>query len=379
MRFKTRIIASVIIAWLLFGGMFLTNGWNAFFAQIGADPIELENLTVDKVQKGRAVRGTCYIVYDLIGYEYTEETDKITQKKETTTNTYYWLVDCGDDLMLLKTRARDSISDTLTTMVDAYWESESWEDYAQSEWSAAEIDGVFIKNDDDMVSYARAWLSDMEVSDSSWKNLTLAPYTLDCTETYAARVREFFIGSAMLLIALIGGIIAAVIFFKSVKGGSSFRPAQEGASIPAGGSYGAQYGTQSSDAYGGTYSSANNAAAPGFRAQGGVQAQNNYSTPNASVQSTYGTTGTSYGTTGSTSQSGYGATGTSYGTTGSASQSSYGTSYGTTGSTSQSGYGTPSTGYQSQSGYGTPGTGYQSQSGYGTPGSTYGTKPSGDE
>ena len=47
MRFKTRIIASVIIAWLLFGGMFLTNGWNAFFAQIGADPIELENLTVD--------------------------------------------------------------------------------------------------------------------------------------------------------------------------------------------------------------------------------------------------------------------------------------------------------------------------------------------
>ena len=382
MKFKTRLIIGVVVAWLLFGVMFFNDGYSAFFTQLGVSPLTLEEVTYEQVQKGRAVQGECYVVYDMIGYEYTEETDKYTKNTSTTTNFYYWLVDCGDDLMLVKTRARDAVSDTMQDMVDTYWDSETWDDYIKNFTGAAELDGVFIKNDDDMVSYAQSWLLDMEEADSSWKELRLTPYTLDCTESYANRIRDFYIGSAMLVVAVIAAIIAAVLFFKSLKGGSNVRPAPAGGfGIPAGGSYdtyssGTQptYGTQSS--YG---------TQPSYGTQASSDAQPSYgTTPSAATYGTqqganaYGDTFSSqnsYGTSGSTFRT---QSGSSYGTSGSSFQTQGGSSYGTSGSTFRtqggSSYGTSGSSFRTQndSSYGTSGSTFWTQNGssYGTSGST---------
>ena len=376
MGVKTRIIISVIAVWLALVVVFISSGWDAFFCQLGVEPILLEDITTEQVRKGRAVQGDCYLVYDLIGYGYTEETNKYTGNTTTTTDNYYWLVDCGNDVMLVKTRANDDLSDRMQMLVDSYWDSETWEDYAASFSGAASLDGVFIGNDREIVGFYNEWMSYMEEEDS-WKKVNLAPCTLDCTKTYARRLGEFWLGTIMLIVGIIGGIAAAVIFAKTSKKSTAL---QDSVGMNYGNISGGSYDTYNSTANAGTFHTAygtQGAAQQPYGTQGA--SQQTYGTQAAAQQPTYGTNGSTfqsqsgsagYGTSSSTFRSQSGSAG--YGTSGSTFQSQSGSAgYGTNGSTFQSqsgsaGYGTNGSTFRSQSGsvnYGSSFGGYQSQSG----------------
>ena len=372
MGVKTRIIISVIAVWLALVVVFISSGWDAFFCQLGVEPILLEDITTEQVRKGRAVQGDCYLVYDLIGYGYTEETNKYTGNTTTTTDNYYWLVDCGNDVMLVKTRANDDLSDRMQMLVDSYWDSETWEDYAASFSGAASLDGVFIGNDREIVGFYNEWMSYMEEEDS-WKKVNLAPCTLDCTKTYARRLGEFWLGTIMLIVGIIGGIAAAVIFAKTSKKSTAL---QDSVGMNYGNISGGSYDTYNSTANAGTFHTAYGTGGSTFQPQSGSAS---YGTNGSTFQSQSGSAG--YGTSSSTFQSQSGSAG--YGTNGSTFQSQSGSAgYGTSGSTFQSqsgsaGYGTSGSTFQPQSGsagYGTSGSTFRSQSGsatYGTSGSTF--------
>ena len=390
---KLRLIVALLAIWLMVTGFLITDGWDAFFTQRGKEPLSLDTMTYSDVIKGRAVKGECYVTYGLIGEGYTEETNKYTGKTTTTTNYYYWIIDCGDnDTMILKTRANSSESSMLEKMEDAFYDSADWEEYAGMLPGSVDLNGVFITNDSEVVGFYEEWYD--YVSESpQWKDVKLAPYTLDCTQTYETRVMKFYGGAATGIVGLVVIILIAAAYFKKSR-----TPA-----VPLTASQAAGYGNMnggSLDAYGQqtgspeTFNSAygSRGAASNFQTQGGSYGTTGYqsqggSTGYQSQNGSYGTTGyqsqgSSYGTTGYQSQNGsYGTTGYqsqggSYGTTGYQSQ---GGSYGTTGYQSQGGS-TGTTGYQSQGGsYGTTGyqsqngttgtTGYQSQNGsYGTTG-----------
>ena len=330
MRIPRRIVLSVLIAVIALAGMLTFDNWAAFSVNRNKQPLDLNELTISDVKKGRAVYGDCVLVYDLIGYGYTEETNKYTSSKKTHTDTYYWAIDCGDnDIMLVKTSASKVESDWMQELVDLYWESETWDDFKANHPGSVTLDGVFIANDSEIVSFYNEWIADMRSSSDEWKDVQLAPYTLDCCNTLQTRINRFYIGVGLFAVLIIVGIIAIVVIAKGAKGGPVIQ-----AQGTIAGNYGAMNGS-SYDTYG-----ANNTANSfntAYGTQNGYQAQG----------------GSAYGT-----QSGYQSQGGSaYGTQGGF-QAQGGSTYGTQG------------GYQSQSGstYGTQ-SGYQSQSG-----STYGAQ-----
>ena len=363
---KLRLIVALLAIWLMVTGFLISDGWDAFFTQRGKEPLSLDTMTYSDVIKGRAVKGECYVTYGLIGEGYTEETNKYTGKTKTTTNYYYWIIDCGDnDTMILKTRANSSESSMLEKMEDAFYDSADWEEYAEMLPGSVDLNGVFITNDSEVVGFYEEWYG--YVSESpQWKDVKLAPYTLDCTQTYETRVMKFYGGAATGVVGLVVIILIAAAYFKKSR-----TPA-----VPLTAAQAAGYGNMnggSLDVYGQqsgspeTFNSAygSRGAASDFQTQGGSYGTTGYQSQNGSYGTTgYQSQGDSYGTTGyqsqggSTGTTGYQSQGGSTGTTGYQSQ---GGSYGTTGYQSQGGsYGT--TGYQSQgSSYGT--TGYQSQGG----------------
>ena len=208
MKLKPRLIISLVAIYLAFTYILFSAGVGAYTVNKGKQPLDFEELTISDVKEWRAVKGDCYVAYDLIGY--TEKSDDDT----TTTTDYYWLVDCGDnDLMLLKTSASDDLSDCFDDMVDLYWDSSTWEDYAQGLEYYAEVDGVFIKNDSEIVDFYNEWIAEMSENDA-WKDAKLAPCTLDCTRTYSSRITSFRIGTGMIVL---GVLIIGIIIFVLVK------------------------------------------------------------------------------------------------------------------------------------------------------------------
>ena len=298
MKFGKRFIASIVILCVALSVYLIYENSAAFFANRGKEPLDFDTITISDVSKGRAVSGECIIVYDLIGYGYTEETNKYTNSTNTTTDTYYWLVDCGEqDVMLVKTKASDSISDTMDDIVELYWESGTWEDFAANHTGAAVIDGVFINNDSQIVSFYNDWIDEMQATSDDWKNVKLAPFTLDCTNSLSTRIMLFYLGIGLLALLLIISAAAIAFIVKGVKGG----PVQQSAGY-SGANYGAMnggspdiYGAQGSTSYGpqsGFQAQSNTA----YGSQGGFQAQSN--TAYGSQGSVQAQSNTAYGSQG---------------------------------------------------------------------------------
>lgn len=233
MKAKPRIVISIVALYIMFTYIFFSAGVGAYTENKGKQPLNFTELTISDVKEWRAVKGDCYVAYDLIGY--TEKTDD----NKTTTTDYYWLVDCGDsDLMLLKTKANDDLSECFDDMVDTYWNSSTWDEYAELLTYYAEVDGVFIENDSEIVEFYNEWIEEMSVSDE-WKNAKLAPCTLDCTRTYSSRITSYHIGCGLIVggVVIIGIII--FIFAKAMKpnrGTPAYAPAGGYGNIQ-GGSY----------------------------------------------------------------------------------------------------------------------------------------------
>ena len=331
--------------WVVVMVMLLAGSSGVFFAQLGKTPLNFDTLTYDDVSKGRAVQGECYIVYDIISYGYTEETNKYTGKTTTTTNDYFWVVDCGEeDLLLVRTSANDVLSDNMQSLVDVYWDSETLEDFKANYPGPVRLDGFFVNNDHEVVDFYSEWATQIKAADSSFQGARLAPYTLDCVRSYEDELKFFYAGSAMLVVTIVVGAAFLVYYRKKSRESSAAQFAGTPA-VSYGSMNGGSYGDPKYGSTDGTYHSQNSSAYGTFQSQ----------------------SGTSYGTSGGTYQS---QGGTGYGTSGSTFQSQSGTSYGTSGGT-----------YQSQSGstYGTSGGAYQPQSGstYGTSGSTYQSSQSG--
>ncbi len=367
-RLLTRLVIVLAVIWFSVLATCLGSGWNAFFKQLGKDPIGYDALQLTDVEKGIAVQGECAIVYDLIGYGYTETTSRYTGRKSTTTDNYYWLVNCDDDdgLMLVKTRANDSISDSMSDMVEALWSAESLEEYADMIGIPVELDGVFIKNDPEIVQFYNEWIQEMSADDPEWADCTLAPYTLDCTMPFAGRMRGFRIGVIMIVITIGAAAAGIVLFVKKSRGGAaSPQPAYAG--VPSGGPLVGDTGSVTAyGTTGGAYETFNSSMTAGksesFQSQGRTS-QTSGSTGGTPVNS-YGTyasqnnSGTNYGSTQSTSSGSTGGYGTSsYGIY--ASQNNSGMNYGSTQSDPGLNYGS----MQSTSSYGYDSYSQQNKSG----------------
>lgn len=365
MKLKTRLIITALTIWITVMALCLSSGAGVFFSQMANGTCDYYTMTNKDLKKNLPVNGTCYVVIDCIATYVTEETNKTTGKTTEKDSAYYYIVPLDEEyLMLVKTSANSQLTYDFDCLVDAFWDEEDSPYYYMMD-TGTKLDGILVKNDSDVVSYYNEWCDEMEVSDQD--GYALAAYTLDCTQSVSGRIKQFWIGSIMLLFLLGIVTILVVSYFKKKKT-VSYSTSSYG-SVSYGNNYSGINSSQSSGAYDptSTYSSSNSAIPhSNFQSQG-VQNTNSYGISN------YGSTGSSYGqfqsqggqNSNNYGTSNYGSTGSSYGqfqSQGGQSSNNYGTSnYSSTGSS----YGQfQSQGIQNSNSYGT--------SNYGSTGSSYG-------
>ena len=244
---KTRWVLSIILGIVCSGIIFVSNGWDAFVAQLNREPLDINELELSDVEIGRAVTGECYFTYGAIGYIYNESTNTYTGKKTQSNYNYVFLVDCGaNDVMLLQTNNKDGLTDRFFDMSETYLNSETIDDYYMKYPFGTKIDGVFIKNDPEFVSYYNEFYETVKDGEG-WENVQLAPYTLDCTETYDSRVKDFYIGCG--LIAVLTVLLIVILVSPAVRSRSR-------AAASYGGAPAMNYGN-TSGGYDDVYSSGN--------------------------------------------------------------------------------------------------------------------------
>ena len=231
-----RLLTTFVILWIAVAIFLIANSAGPFFAQTKNPPVEYTELKSEAVVKNRAVYGNCYLVYDLIGTSVSS-----SDSGEETTDSYYWAVPCDDStMMLVRTSAGDEITATMDKLVDAWWSSETTEEYLKDNPDGVYLNGVFKPNESEMVGFYEDWLDELEM-DKNTDGLKLVPCTLDCRTSLEAFRLEFIVGCAMLIIFLIVlAIIIAVIAKQSSKPMLQSSGAQNATyTIPQGGAYNA--------------------------------------------------------------------------------------------------------------------------------------------
>ena len=374
MKLKTRLIVTGLTMWIVIMALCLSSGSGAFFSQMANGTCDYYTMTHSDLQKNLPVNGTCYVVYDCIATYVTSETNKTTGKTTETDSAYYYVVPLDEEyFMLVKTRANSQLTEDFDRLVDAFWYEDESPYYDMLD-TGAKLDGILVKNDSKVVNYYNEWIEEMELKDESY---LLSDYTLDCTKTVAARIKEFWVGMVLLL-AFLGTVTAFVVSYFKKKRVSNYSPSAASYSSPT---YGSQpFGMYDPTA---TFGSTHSTAPQSNFQSHGVQSSTDYGTSNygSTTDSTYGQGTAGYSTSSSTpsgssygqfqSQGGQGTTG--YGTSSysTPSSSSYG-QFPSQGGQGTAGYGTSSYSTPSSSSYGQ----FQSQSGQGTTGyvtSSYGT------
>ena len=265
-RIKIGLICAGVAAWFLPMMIFLTATGGVFFKNLKNGPIDLNELTFTDVKPDIAVQGDCYYVYDLVGVNYTEGAENYANIDTSTDNYYYWFVDCGDNaLMLVRTDASGALPAYMEDIVNAYWDAETPEDFEANYPGTAYLDGVFIRNEPEIVGFYNEWIGEMSESDDSWKDLMLAPFTLDCSWTYQEHLRQFYWGVAMLAVTVVVIPLLIVFIIKRDK-------KKAAASVPVG------YGSS----YNGSYSPYNGIANENYQRQNLSQGYDTYGSYNRS-------------------------------------------------------------------------------------------------
>ena len=116
-----------------------------------------------------------------------------------------------------------------------------------------------------IVGFYNEWIGEMSESDDSWKDLMLAPFTLDCSWTYQEHLRQFYWGVAMLAVTVVVIPLLIVFIIKRDK-------KKAAASVPVG------YGSS----YNGSYSPYNGIANENYQRQNLSQGYDTYGSYNRS-------------------------------------------------------------------------------------------------
>lgn len=248
-------MAVIAIFCLVVGFTSLIDG----IAATNADDLNFNTMAQSDMEEYSYVVGKIEFVYGCFAEGYTERsTYGITTS--TTTDSYYYLVECPyspeDTMMILEI----PVNTTLETSIDELWEQGY---YATSEYQLAEYAVTFSayleRNDDEIVKYAKEALE--ESGDLELKSMTIAPYTLNCTIKSGFETRSLGIGIVCLVIALVLAIVI-ILKIRSIHRAPSYSTPYNtnGLGTQVSSSVGSMPTPRVEDYYGGTYSSSSNNA-----------------------------------------------------------------------------------------------------------------------
>lgn len=210
-----RLAIVVVVLLGVFGYSFTSIGAGAFIGNMTTGVLNYNTVTEDELVKNAPVNGKVYYIIDCIVQEYTETTSN-SGSTSTKTDAYYYLIPFEDDtVMIMKTDADSEFEEQID---DLYYDDE----YLMEEGVA--LDGILVENDDEVLDYFYEWCDDYEMDD-----VTVVPYTLDCTKTLSERCNFFYLGIVMWLI-LIGGIVLVIVLWR--KSRRTVQPAAVGAYQP---------------------------------------------------------------------------------------------------------------------------------------------------
>lgn len=196
-------LAFVAVVFLgVFGYSFTSIGAGAFIGNLTTGVLNYNTVSEEELVKNAPVNGKVYYIIDCIVEEYTETTSS-SGSTSTKTDAYYYLIPFEDDtVMIMKTDADSEFEDL---MDDLYYDDEVLME------EGVALDGILVENDDEVLDYFYEWCDDCEIDD-----VTVVPYTLDCTKTLSERCNFFYLGMVMWLI-LIGGIVLVIVLWRKSR------------------------------------------------------------------------------------------------------------------------------------------------------------------
>ena len=291
-RLKTRLIVTVMTIWIFSIIGFLAEGAGAFFSKMSYGTCDYLTMTDSDLQKNRPIEGTIFYA-ELIAEGYTETTNKNTGKVESTTvNEEYYCVpmgaegyETGETYIIVKAKVGSHFNAELESLVNL-WENEVYDN--DRLLNGVDFDGVLIDNEEEVVEFFEELCEE-----SGETNIALAKYTIDCTKSVSARIKDFWAGTALLALLI---AMSALFIFNAVKK----KKAPQRSTVSAG--YGSNYYDPTS-----TYGSSNSMTPQNNFQSQSVQSSNNYdptavygSSNSAASQSNFqsqsGQTTNSYGT-----------------------------------------------------------------------------------
>lgn len=232
-------IVAVIILGVL-GYSFTSIGAGAFIGRMTGGVKNYNTVAESELAKNAPMNGRVYYVIDCIVEEYTETTSK-SGTTSTSTDAYYYLIPFEDDVvMIMKTAANSDFEE----QIDHLYYADIDEEYEYLLDEGVALDGILVENDDEVLEYFDEWCDEYDMED-----VTVVPYTLDCTKTVSERCNFFYVGMLMWLI-LIGGIVLVIVIWRKSRNTVQPQPTAVGAYQPSN-NFGAsnQYG--SNDFYAG--------------------------------------------------------------------------------------------------------------------------------
>lgn len=316
-RFIFRIVIPAAIILLYFMFTNLASGWMPFFANIMHPAIDIDQMEMTDMYKGRAVHGELVDVIDCLASSVTTTTNQSGKMTNKYTDSYYWIV-LIDTNTLMIVQAPESNYSTMEYNADLFWKSlepETDSDKSSMAHSGSmgyydengrwvethkdgnpykiSVDGVLVSNDKEIVQFYEKWLRDTGFKEAGLE-LTLAPYTLDMTKSYDSRIKNFWTGMLLLLLTL--GIVAISVITVIKK-----KQKEEEQTVLAANDVARKRNSYST--YGDIYRSPSGISGGG-NATGSFQSQrksSSYGTADSTsqLQGSY----TSYGSSGGTSQS----------------------------------------------------------------------------
>jgi len=208
-----RLIITITIAALFFGGMMCFTGGKGFFGKISNGMKSYNTITESELKKNQPLNGTIYYIYDCIGYEYTEDDDG-----NKTPQSYYYTVPFQDNkVLIVKTDASSSIE----TEMDQLLFAPDYEEYSYLLETGVDIEGLLVKNDPDVVEFFNKWRDDQDNVDifKSDYNIDISnfepvDYTFDLSIGMSGYTTRFFAGAVILAVTIGGWVAFFVIFFK---------------------------------------------------------------------------------------------------------------------------------------------------------------------
>lgn len=179
-----------------------------FFYSVTGNTVNYNTVDENELKEEQPIDGSVYYIYDCIAEGYTEHSQNGTVLS-TTTDSYYYLIPFEDDVvMLLKTDASSDLEDQID---DLLYASYGYDDPDNLLENGVAIEGIVRKNEDEIVEVFEEWCDEYNFTD-----LSLVPYTLDCSLTAEDRCNQFYVAVVFFIIA-IALFIPFILLRKSVR------------------------------------------------------------------------------------------------------------------------------------------------------------------